>query len=243
MKAYDLLVQAESGLANVTGTPDSPGRVGVSVCDIAAGMYAHQAILQALYARERDGRGRGIEVSLYHAMADWMNVPYLQHHYGGQTPPRPGLHHPTIAPYGLYACRGGEGVLLSIQNEREWRNLCAEVLERPELAEDPRFAGNPERVANRAALDAEIEAVFSALPRERVVARLAAAKVAYGQLSNLDDLTAHPQNRFIRVATSAGEVDLLAPPPIVPGIEESYGPVPEVGAQDETLRAEFAAGE
>jgi crotonobetainyl-CoA:carnitine CoA-transferase CaiB-like acyl-CoA transferase len=243
MKAYDLLVQAESGLASVTGTPDEPGRVGVSVCDIACGMYAHQAILQALYARERggaEGKGRGIQVSLYHALADWMNVPYLQHAYGGRTPPRPGLHHPSIAPYGLYLCGDGQGVLISIQNEREWQRLCAEVLERPELAEDPRFATNPARVDNRPALDAAIAAVFGRLPRDATIARLEAAKIAYGRLSDMDDLAAHPQNNWIRVATSAGEVQLLAPPPVVPGTEERYGPVPDVGEHDERVRAEFA---
>lgn len=241
MKAYDLLVQAESGLASITGTPDSPGRVGVSVCDIAAGMYAHQAILQALFARERSGRGRGIEVSLYHSLADWMNVPYLQHRYGGQTPPRPGLNHPTIAPYGLYGCGDGQGILLSIQNEREWCNLCAEVLRRPALADDPRFVTNPQRVANRPALDAAIAAVFAEAPRAEIVARLDKARIAYGRLADLDDLVAHPQNRFVRVATSTGEVQLLAPPPIVREREESFGPVPELGEHDALVRREFAA--
>lgn len=246
MKAYDLLVQAESGLAFVTGTPEEPGRVGVSVCDIACGMYAHQAILQALYARERNGRGRdgggrGIQVSLYHALADWMNVPYLQHAYGGRTPPRPGLHHPSIAPYGLYACGDGQGVLISVQNEREWRRLCGEVLERPEIADDPRFATNPARVAHRAALDAIVLEVLGRHTRDAVIARLQAAQVAYGRLSDLDDLAAHPQNNWIRVATSAGEVRLLAPPPIVPGVEESYGAVPDLGAHDAEIRAEFGA--
>jgi crotonobetainyl-CoA:carnitine CoA-transferase CaiB-like acyl-CoA transferase len=241
MKAYDLLVQAESGLAFVTGTPDEPGRVGVSVCDIACGMYAHQAILQALYARERTGQGRGIQVSLYHALADWMNVPYLQHTYGGRTPPRPGLHHPSIAPYGLYVCGDGQGVLISIQNEREWRSLCEAVLERPELTDDPRFASNPARVENRAALDARILEAFARLSRDAVIARLQAAKVAYGRLSDMDDLAAHPQNNWIRVATSAGEVQLLAPPPIVPGVQETYGAVPDLGEHDDPIRREFAA--
>jgi len=240
MKAYDLLVQAESGLATVTGTPDEPGRVGVSVCDIACGMYAHQAILQALFARERTGRGRGIEVSLYHALADWMNVPYLQHRYGGKTPPRPGLHHPSIAPYGLYLCGDGLGVLFSIQNEREWQRLCDQVLERPEIAEDPRFATNPARVDNRPALDAVILEVFGGLTRDAAIERLAAAKIAYGKLSTMDDVVAHPQNAFVQVATSAGEVELLAPPPIVPGVEERYGAVPDLGQHDERVRAEFA---
>jgi crotonobetainyl-CoA:carnitine CoA-transferase CaiB-like acyl-CoA transferase len=241
MKAYDLLVQAESGLATVTGTPDSPGRVGVSVCDIAAGMYAHQAILQALFARERTGRNRGVQVSLYDSMADWMNVPYLQHHYGGQTPARPGLNHPTIAPYGAYDCGDGKAVLISIQNEREWRSLCENVLGDVGIADDARFATNPARAANRPALDAIINDVFGRAPRETIIEKLEAARVAYGRLSSLDDLVAHPQNRFIEVRTSAGEVKVLAPPPIAVGEEEHYGPVPALGAHDEKVRAEFAA--
>ncbi len=239
MKAYDLLVQAESGLCGVNGTADQPARVGVSVCDIAAGMYAHQAILQALYARERSGRGRVVKVSLFDAMADWMNVPYLQFAYGGQVPPRTGLHHPTIAPYGAYACRGGEAILLSIQNEREWRRLCAEVLGDAALAEDPRFHDNPTRVVNRAALDARIAAVFGALPREAVAERLRAAGIAYGRLSSLDDLRHHPQARFIEVDSPAGRVDLLAPPPIVAGESPAFGPIPEVGQHGAAIRAEF----
>jgi crotonobetainyl-CoA:carnitine CoA-transferase CaiB-like acyl-CoA transferase len=239
MKAYDLLVQAESGLANITGSPNEPGRVGVSVCDIACGMYAHQAILQALFARERTGKNRGIQVSLYGAMADWMNVPYLQHHYGGQTPGRPGLNHPTIAPYGAYECGDGKPLLISIQNEREWRSLCENVLGGAEIATDPRFATNPDRVANRPALDAIINDVFGGGPREETIAKLEAAKVAYGRLSNLDDLVDHPQNRFIKVETSAGEVKVLAPPPIAVGEPESDGPVPALGEHDEAVRTEF----
>lgn len=240
LKAYDLLVQAESGLAELTGSPAEPGRVAVSVCDIACGMYAHQAVLQALFARERGGAGRGIQVSLYHAMADWMNVPYLQHLYGGIVPARPGLNHPTIAPYGLYRCGDGLGVLISIQNEREWRALCEQVLEKPDLADDPRFHAMPERVANRPALNAEIETVFGSLPRDAVIARLEAAKVAYGRLSTLPDLAVHPQNRYVRIETSAGEVQLLAPPPLVAGAEEErLGPVPALGQHDAAIRTEF----
>ena len=129
LKAYDLLVQAEAGLSSITGTPETMARVGVSVCDIAAGMTAFQAVLQALIGRGLSGRGRHIAVSLFHALADWMNVPYLQYVYGGVTPPRSGLNHPTIAPYGAYACRDGRAVLFSIQNEREWANFCRDVLE------------------------------------------------------------------------------------------------------------------
>ena len=241
MKAYDLLVQAESGLCGVNGTADQPSRVGVSVCDIAAGMYAHQAIVQALYARERSGRGRAIRVSLFDAMADWMNVPYLQYAYGGHTPARTGLHHPTIAPYGAYPCRGGEAILISIQNEREWRRLCAEVLVRAELADDPRFADNPARTANRGELDAIIAAVFGAATRDEIAERLRRADIAYGQLSSLEDLKRHPQARFSTVGTPSGPVDLLAPPAIVDDETERLAEVPALGADDAAIRAEFAA--
>ncbi len=153
-KAYDLLIQAESGLCAINGTEAGAARVGVSVCDIAAGMTAFQAILQALFARERTGKGRAIDVSLFHSMTDWMNVPYLQTRYGGRKPARVGLRHPTIAPYGAYDCADGKAVLISVQNEREWRRLCAEVLGHPDLATDPRFVTNSLRVANRPALEA-----------------------------------------------------------------------------------------
>ena len=240
LKAYDLLVQAESGLAGINGTAEEPARVGVSVCDIAAGMTAFQAILQALFARERTGQGRGIRVSLFHAMADWMNVPYLQHTYGGHTPARSGLNHPTIAPYGVYYCADGKGVLLSIQNEREWEQLCADVLGDPSLAGDPRFATNPDRVAHRPALNAIIDAAFALEPRDRVIERLTAARIAFGRLSSLDDLAQHPQARFITVDTTAGTVRLLAPGVQVVGEEDGFGAVPALGAADEALRAEFA---
>ncbi|HSM39737.1 MAG TPA: CaiB/BaiF CoA-transferase family protein [Afifellaceae bacterium] len=239
-KAYDLLIQAESGLCAINGTPEGPARVGVSVCDIAAGMTAHQAILQALYARERTGNGRAIEVSLFHAMADWMNVPYLQHRYGGADPGRHGLKHPTIAPYGAYECADGKALLISIQNEREWRNLCAEVLMRPELADDPRFATNNDRVANRPALEEIVGTVFAAHDREAKIERLAAARIAFGRLSDLDDLEAHPQNRLIGVSTENGPVELLAPAAVIAGRTESYGAVPALGADDDLVRREFA---
>ena len=202
-------------------------------------MTAHQAILQALFARERTGEGRTIEVSLFHAMADWMNVPYLQARYGGKPPGRVGLKHPTIAPYGAFPCADGKAVLISIQNEREWARLCAEVLDAPGMATDPRFASNDARVANRAALDEAVGAVFAAAPREAVIERLGAAKIAFGRLSDLDDLIAHPQNRLISVQTSAGEIELLAPGAVIRGESQRYRPVPALGEHDDALRAEF----
>lgn len=238
-KAYDLLIQAESGLCAINGTEEGAARVGVSVCDIAAGMTAFQAILQALFARERTGKGRGIEVSLFHAMTDWMNVPYLQTRYGGKKPARVGLKHPTIAPYGAYECADGKAVLISIQNEREWRRLCAEVLGQPELASDRRFMTNSLRVANRPELETYVTPVFATEEREAIIARLTRAGIAFGRLSDLDDLLVHPQNRLISVQTNAGEIEMLAPGAVVRGKNQHYGPVPALGQHDKSLRAEF----
>ena len=242
-KAYDLLIQAESGLCAINGTPEGPARVGVSVCDIASGMTAHQAVLQALFARERTGQGRAIEVSLFHAMADWMNVPYLQYRYGNKAPTRQGLKHPTVAPYGAYACSDGKQLLISIQNEREWRWLCDRVLEMPDLADDPRFSSNVARVKNREALDQLIGEVFATRDREANIERLAKAKVAYGRLSDLEDLSGHPQARFIRVETEDGPVELLSPGAVVAGQNQGYGAVPTLGEHDGALRQEFAASD
>ena len=240
-KAYDLLIQAESGLCAINGTEDGAARVGVSVCDIAAGMTAFQAILQGLFARERSGKGRAIEVSLFHAMADWMNVPYMQTRYGGKPPARVGLKHPSIAPYGAYDCADGKAVLISIQNEREWVRLCAEVLDSAALATDPRFADNSLRVANRPALEVIVAKAFAAHPREAMIERLQKARIAFGRLSDLEDLLTHPQNRLISVTTSAGEVEMLAPGAVVKGDTSTYRPVPALGAHDAPLRAEFGA--
>lgn len=240
LKAYDLLVQAESGLSSITGNEEGPARVGVSVCDISAGMTAHQAVLQALFARERTGEGRHIAVSLYHALADWMNVPYLQFAYGGKTPARSGLNHPTIAPYGAYAGSDGKEVLFSIQNEREWVILCRDVLGREEVAADPRFNSNSNRVANREALDGIIASVFGTLPRDEIAARLEAARIAYGRVSTMDDLLAHPQNRYVEADTPTGPVRLLAPGALVDGQSPAFGPVPALGADTDRVRDEFA---
>ncbi len=239
-KAYDLLIQAESGLCAINGTPDGPARVGVSVCDIAAGMTAYQAILEALIARMKNGRGRHIEVSLYHAMADWMNVPYLQHRYGGVTPGRQGLQHPTIAPYGAFPCADGKVLLLSIQSDREWRLLCERVLKRPDLADQEGFATNRERVANRAEVDQLVGEHMLKGDRESNISELEANGIACGRLSDLEDLVEHPQNRHIRIKTQHGELELLAPGAFVTGQPRSYGPVPAVDEQGQRVRAEFA---
>ena len=240
MKAYDFLVQAEVGLAEITGAPEQPGRVGVSICDIAAGMTAHQAIIQALYARSCTGQGRGIEVSLFHALADWMNVPYIQSHYGGREIRRPGLHHPTIAPYGAYRCGDGRQILLSIQNEREWQRLCGDVLGQPDLPENPKFSSNVSRVTHRADLDAILNNVFNAHSVDEMAAKLQKAQIAFGRLNGMGEFAAHPQNRFVTVRTSGGEMQILAPGAVVNGAVARLGDVPDLGANSAAIRDEFA---
>jgi crotonobetainyl-CoA:carnitine CoA-transferase CaiB-like acyl-CoA transferase len=239
MKGYDLLVQGESGLAFLSGTPDAPGRVGVSVCDIACGMSAFQLILQALYARTRTGLGRGVEASLYHSVADWMNVPYLQQRYGGLTPLRLGLHHPTIAPYGAYACIDGTSLLFAVQNEREWLPFCNIVLDDPPLGEDERFRTNVRRVEHREALDARINARLRELTRDEALARCREAGIAFGRISDVHDLVSHPQNRYAGVNTSHGDIEVLTRLDGDPH-ERRGSKVPDLGEHDPSVRAEFS---
>ena len=182
-KAYDLLVQAESGLVEVTGNEAGRARVGVSVCDISSGMTAFQGVLQALIGREKTGKGRHVSVSMYHAMADWMNVPYIQYAYGNHLPERLGLNHPTVAPYGAYRCGDDKEVLIAIQNQREWKQLCEEVLEDPKLTDKEGFAQNLDRVSNRKPLKKIIESVFCKMSRDQVIKRLEKARIAYGRIS------------------------------------------------------------
>ncbi len=240
MKAYDFLVQAEVGLAEITGAPEQPGRVGVSICDIAAGMTAHQAILQGLYARSRTGKGRGIEVSLFHALADWMNVPFIQSQYGGRKIRRPGLHHPTIAPYGAYRCGDGRQLLLSIQNEREWQRLCSDVMGQPDLSKNPKFISNVHRVANRVALDDILDSVFGSHSIDQLAKMLQKAQIAFGRLNGMEEFAKHPQNRFVTVRTSGGELQILAPGAVVNGVVTPLGDVPDLGANNADIRAEFS---
>ncbi|NGM18681.1 CoA transferase [Roseomonas stagni] len=242
LKAYDLLVQAESGLCSVTGDASGPARVGVSVCDIAAGMNAHAAILQALYARERTGEGRAIKVSLFSGMAEWMNVPFLQRRYGGEIPPRPGLAHPSIAPYGVFRVRDGQ-VLISIQNEREWSRFCAEVMGDAALATDPLFRDGPARVRNRADLDGRIAACFAQMTLAEAASRLKGAEVAFGRLNDVDGLIAHPQLRKVSYDTPEGIVEVIAPAMEIVGEQVALRPVPVVDAHGAAIRAEFQAGE
>ncbi|MEE4453696.1 CaiB/BaiF CoA-transferase family protein [Novosphingobium resinovorum] len=227
-KAYDLLVQAESGLASITGGPDEPARVGISVVDIATGATAHAAILEALIGRGIDGRGADIRIAMFDVMADWLTVPLL-HHEGGRPPRRLGLAHPSIAPYGVFATREGTPLLVSIQSDREWTKFAAEFLGDAALAADPRFATNLARVANRAETDALVAAAFAALDEAEARVRLERADAAFAGVSDMAALSAHPLLRRIEVATPAGPVSYPAPAPVLMGGERHYGAVPALG--------------
>lgn len=240
-KAYDLLIQAESGLCSITGIGEELTRVGVSVSDISAGMTAYQEILLALFARERDpnNQGRLINVSLYHSTADWMNVPYLQHRYSGFTPQNHGLKHPSIAPYGAFSCGDDKQVLFSIQNEREWLWLCRDVLGDEGIATDERFADNEKRLENREALENLITGVFQQSDRESVIERLDSANIAYGRVSDLGDLAAHPQNRFREIETENGTIEALGRGAQIEGKVKAKLKIPSIGAENERIREEF----
>ncbi len=240
MKAYDLLVQAESGLVSVSGAPGEWGRIGVSLCDINAGLNALVGIQQALLARARTGRGSALKVSLFDSAAELMAVPYLQARYGGRAPERVGLKHPTIAPYGGFACADGRDIVISIQNEREWADFCRSVLREPALLDDPRCATNAARVANREWLDAKIAAVFAAHTSAEMIDWLTDAQTAYGNVNSLNDLIEHPQLRTRRMPVGARSVEVPAIPWASEWDSESYRAAPAVDEHGAALRAEFA---
>jgi itaconate CoA-transferase len=237
-KSYDLLVQAESGLASVTGGPEAPARVGVSVTDVAAGMNAYEAVLEAIIARGRTGQGATISVSLFDAMADWMTVPLLQHE-GGKSPKRLGLAHPSIAPYGVFKTRDGADILISIQNDREWRILASQVMGDAALAADPSFATNAERTTRRAETDGKVAAVFGTMDVETLSEKLAAADIAFARVNDVAGFIAHPHLRRISIETPHGPVSYPAPAPIRDEAR-SYGPIPALGEHTASVRAEFS---
>jgi formyl-CoA transferase len=236
-KSYDLLVQAESGLASLTGGPEAPARVGVSVTDVAAGMNAYEAVLEALIARGRTGQGATLSVSLFDAMAEWMTVPLLQHE-GGKSPKRLGLAHPSIAPYGVFKSRDGADILISIQNDREWRILAKDVLGDAALAADPLFATNAERMKRRTETDGKVATAFAALDVAALSQKLAAADIAFGRVNDVAGLIAHPHLRRISVETPSGPVSYPAPAPIRDEARE-YGRIPRLGEHTEKVRREF----
>jgi len=238
-KAYDMLIQAESGLSSITGGPEAPARAGVSVCDIAAGMNAYEAILEALLARARTGEGTAIVISMFDAMADWMGVPLLQHE-GGDTPKRIGLAHTSISPYGAFKTRDGVDVLISIQNDREWRVLAEHVLNDKALAADPNFATNVERMKRRPETDGHVAAAFAAMDIAPQVEKLAQYDIAFGVINDLDLLARHPHLRRVTVDTPSGPASVPAPAAIHDGTPRSYGAVPALGEHTQMIKKEFA---
>jgi formyl-CoA transferase len=227
-KAYDLLIQAESGLASITGSPDSASRVGVSIVDIATGATAHASILEALIARSRSGNGADIRISMFDVMADWLTAPLLNAE-AGNPPQRMGLAHPSIAPYGVFRSKDGKDILISIQSEREWKKLCAEVLGRPDLLGDPRFSSMIERVRHRTLTDKAVGDSFAASTRDELLKLLSDADIAFAEVNSMADLAVHPHLRRIEVETPAGQVSYPAPPAIFVGAPRRYGAVPGLG--------------
>jgi crotonobetainyl-CoA:carnitine CoA-transferase CaiB-like acyl-CoA transferase len=238
-KAYDTLIQAEGGLMSITGLPEAPSRCGISVADIAAGMYAYSGILTALLQRERTGRGTRVEVSMLESLVEWMGYPIYYGRYGGEPPGRTGATHPSIAPYGPHRTGDGKTVVLGLQNEREWAVFCEEVLRRPDLATDRRFTSNSARVADRTELTRIIEETFAGATAEGVVARLDSAGIANGRLNTIADVAGHPQlaarDRWREVETSAGPVAATLPPANLEGVTPSMGAVPALGQHTEAV--------
>lgn len=239
MKAYDFLVQSETGLVAISGAPEGMGRIGVSICDIGTGMNAYSGILQALFLRERTGKGSGVKVSLFDTAADWMTVPLMQYDYGGKAPQRVGMNHPSIAPYGGYKSQEGEMVVISIQNNREWARFCRQVLERPDMVDDKRFSTNNARVANRATMNKVINAVFGRYPRPALEAKLRESAIAYGAVNTVPDLSSHPALRRQAMQVNGEIAQLVASPIITEHDDDVFRSVPQIGEHTESIRAEF----
>jgi crotonobetainyl-CoA:carnitine CoA-transferase CaiB-like acyl-CoA transferase len=254
-KAYDLLVQCEAGLLSVTGTPDQPAKAGISVADIAAGMYAYSGVLTALYERERTGQGTSLDVAMLDALGEWMSQPYLYSVYGGQPARRTGARHASISPYGPYAAPRQEGgeregggeensqIFLGLQNDREWAVLCERILRRPDLIADDRFRTNPDRIAHDAELRVIIEGALRAVPPDELVSLLDEAGIANARLRTPEEFAAHPQlearDRWREVDSPGGPLRQLLPPVSVPGREAAMGPVPALGQHTAAVLAEL----
>ena len=241
-KAYDLLIQSEAGLLSITGTEQEPCKVGISVADIAAGMYAYSGILTALLCRQRTGVGTTVDVSLFEALGEWMGYP-AYYSSGGQAPARAGASHASIAPYGPFLSGDGQTVYLGIQNEREWERFCRVVLRRSELAAEVHFASNTNRVAHRRELHAVIEEVFSHLVAKEIIERLEAAQIASARMNTMHEFVEHPQlaarNRWRTVASPVGPLPALIPPVDLEGVEPVMGPIPSVGQHTEDILGEL----
>ncbi|CAG9192486.1 Carnitine dehydratase [Paraburkholderia tropica] len=243
-KAYDLLVQCETGFLSINGTPETPSKCGLAIADIATGMYTLNGILMGLHQRARTGRGMAFEVSLFDAMTEWMSYPAYYTRGRGEPVPRSGARHATIAPYGPFAAGDGKTVFFGIQNEREWRSFCEVVLGDASVATDPRYVTNSLRLANRDALERGITERFAAWTSDEVLARLDRAAIANGKMNDVDALLEHPQlverERYRSVGTERGAMDMFLPAVTIAGVEPVMGPVPAVGQHTESILAEIA---
>ncbi|MFN0179101.1 MAG: CaiB/BaiF CoA transferase family protein [Gemmatimonadales bacterium] len=244
-KAYDMLIQAEAGVVSLTGTPDAPAKVGISVADIAAGLYAYASVLAALRQRDRTGRGERIDISMLECLVEWM-TPQLYVHLGtGVAPPRAGLRHAMIVPYGAYRCADGN-VMFAIQNDREWRRLCEAVLARPDLADDPRYARNADRLVNRRELERLIEMIFEALPVKEVVERLERAAIANGVVNDIAAVAGHAQlaarGRWTELDSFVGPIPALLPPHNLAGVTPAMARIPALGEHTAAVLAELEKG-
>jgi crotonobetainyl-CoA:carnitine CoA-transferase CaiB-like acyl-CoA transferase len=242
-KAYDMLVQAEVGVVSITGTPEAPSRVGISIADVAAGMYAYAGILTALLSRASTGRGATLEISLFDALAEWMSAPAYYTAYGGVEPPRSADAHATIAPYESFVAADGVAVYVAIQNDREWKRFCAQVLGDAAMASDPRFATNAKRVEYRTALRASIATVFSRCSGSTLIERLEAGGIAYARRNSIPEFLEHPQltarNRWRTIGSSAGALRALVPPLLMDGVEPVMNDVPALGQQSRQILEEL----
>ena len=239
-KAYDLLVQAESGLMAVTGSAAEPSRVGISACDLTTGINGLTGVLQALYQREKTGRGAGIAVSMFDAMADLMAAPVMFKQYGDRDWPRTGLRHNALVPYGAYATGDDRLTMIAIQNEREWARFAEIVLKKPEFKSDERCTPNGSRMANREFVEGAMDQVFAGIDQAELQARLRAADIAYSSVNSVDDMVAHPALRRTEVETTAGPISMPAPPVRMPGVLDKFGPPPAIDEHGAAIRKEFA---
>ncbi|HRI91809.1 MAG TPA: CaiB/BaiF CoA-transferase family protein [Accumulibacter sp.] len=242
-KAYDLLIQSESGFLSVTGLPDAPAKAGCSIADISAGMYAQSNILAALLQRGKSGRGCHVEVSMLESMVEWMSYPLYYAFAGATPPPRAGAAHATIFPYGPFTAGDGKTVMLGLQNEREWQVFCAQVLERPDLASDARFSSNSRRTQARDELRTLIEERFAQLSSEQLIARLDAAQIANARMNDMHEVWEHPQlkarGRWTEVDTPSGPIPALRPPGQVDAFTPRMDAVPALGEHTEAILSEL----
>lgn len=242
-RAYDLLIQSEAALVSITGTPETQSKVGISIADIAAAMYAYSGILAALLARKDTGEGTSIEISLFEALAEWMGYPAYYTGYGGSPPPRTGAKHAAIAPYGPFTAADGKAVYLGIQNEREWQRFCEQVLERPGLTQDSRFNSNSQRVQHRAELEQIIHNVFQKSNSQTMIQHLENAQIACGRLNSVEEFLQHPQlaarERWREIDSPAGPLRALLPPLNMENFEPSMGAVPALGQHTDAILKEL----